>query len=1089
MSALSKSVCLLTVGFASILIGNTSHADSLLVSDNFTNATNNLNWYVYGYACLTAGSVTAGSSTAGSSTKAGTIPACSPVSDTVGSGAMRLTPAQNAQAGGIIYGGSGGNTAFPSSTGINVSWTAYSYGGNGADGMSFFLLSSPSATFTPPSQLGSQGGSLGYSCSQNPSGKTSMNGIANGFLAIGMDEYGNFGNQSDNTGTGACSSGYYSTSTGKCNSYYGNTIANEVAIRGAGNLQGLSTSNYSACSTTTQYKFFQIPGTSNGVYKFPSGQSVANTGASTRSAATPIGYRLQITPSQLMTLQYSYNGGSWTTIVNGQSITGISGTTLPSYMSFGFAASTGGLNDIHEITCFQAAPLTTSSSGASLNNQQSSQLQTGSQAYLAYYNSNNWYGGLTSNPIVVSSSGTVSVSASPTWDAGCNLTGGSCATTGATVASATPTPANRVILTSTTSTAGAGAAFNYSSSSSSAVLSNQNLMPYLRGDRTNEAANSNPVYRTRTSVLGDIINSSPVWAGPPSQNYGSTWTDSLYPTVSQPENGSSATSYSSFKSTYNSRANVVYVGANDGMLHGFRSGSYDSTGTTWGTSTIPNDGQEVLAYVPYTTYGNLPTYSQVIYPHQYYVDATPGVGDLFYGNKWHTWLVGGLGAGGQAIYALDVTDPTQFSTSNASSLVIGEWNSSSITCQNQSNCNGDLGYTYGTPVITRFHNGKWGAIFGNGYNSSTGVASIFVMMVDSSTGGVSFYEYKTGSGSTSSMNGIYYTTAVDLDSDNVVDYVYAGDLQGNVWRFDLTNANPSSWGVSNYSSSTTVAPLFKSSSSTPITTKLIVTAQRAGASNSRVMIYFGTGQKIPQTSTTPDSYASGSQYFFGVWDWNMSGWNGTSSSTKYASASSGPSSGYVGTGSTNLQQQTLSSGNTTTNTGNATISAIGGTSNAAVCWVDTKPCTSGNTQYGWQFTFPNLNGASKEQLIYNPQYLYGAIVFSSTIPATNSVYSCTAAVDQGWTYALNPVNGGNFAASVFSNSSGTFSGFNNGTTTVQVNAFKGNVTGSFQTVTYNNKNYLVYQTSSGVVQSGGNIMQMNPQNSLTGQRLTWIELR
>lgn len=1075
-------------GLMSIFFTGSCLAGSVVVSDNFTGATNSQNWYVYGYACLTAGSVTAGSSTAGSSSQAGTIPACNPTTDTSGSGAMRLTPAQNAQAGGIIYGGSGGNTAFPSGTGINVSWTAYSYGGNGADGMSFFLLSSPSASFTPPTQLGSQGGSLGYSCSQNSSGKTSMNGIANGFLAVGMDEYGNFGNSSDNTGTGACNYGYYNSSTGQCSYNVGSTIANEIAIRGAGNLQGLSTYNYSACSSTTQYKFFQMPGTSYGVYTLPSNQSIANTNASTRSSATPIGYRLQITPSQLLTLQYSYNGGAWTTIVNGQSITGISGSTLPSYMSFGFAASTGGLNDIHEITCFQAAPMTTSSSGASLNNQQSSQLQTGSQAYLAYYNSNNWYGGLTSNPILANSNGTVSVSTSPSWDASCNLTGGSCATTGNTVATATPAPASRVILTSSTGSTTTGAAFEYNSSSTSSVLSNSTLMSYLRGGRGNEAASASPVYRTRTSVMGDVINSSPAWVGPPSQGYGTIWADSLNSSASLPENGSGATTYSAFKQTYNNRANIVYLGANDGMLHGFRSGSYDSTGTTWGTSTVANDGVEVLAYVPSTTYGNLSTYSQVIYPHQYFVDATPGSGDLFYNNNWHSWLVGGLGSGGQAIYALDATNPSQFSEANASSLVIGEWNSSSITCQNKTNCGNDLGYTFGTPVITRFHNGNWGAIFGNGYNSTTGVASIFVMMVNASSGVVSFYEYQTGSGSSSSKSGIYYTTAVDLDGDNIVDYVYAGDLQGNVWRFDLTNSNPTNWGVTNYSGSSPAAPLFKSSSSTPITTKLVVTAQSAGATSKRVMVYFGTGQKIPQTSTSPDTYATGAQYFMGVWDWNMTAWNSVSS-TKFASKSSGPSGGSVLTGSTYLQQQTLSATNTTTNTGNSTISSIGGTSNNAVCWVDTQPCSSGNTQYGWQFTFPNLNGASKEQLIYNPQYLYGAIVFSSTIPAVNSVYSCTAAVDQGWTYALNPASGGNFSTSVFSNSSGTFSGFNNGTAVVQINAFKGNVTGSFQTVTYNNKSYLIYQTSSGVVQSGGNIMQMNPQNSLTGQRLTWIELR
>lgn len=1073
------------------------NAASLVVSDNFTGAINSQNWYVYGNACLTAGSQTSGNSGVGSTTTAGIIPKCSSITDTAGSGAMRLTSATNAQAGGIIYGGSGGNTAFSSSSGINIAWTSYTYGGNGADGMSFFLLQSSSSSFSPPSQLGSQGGSLGYSCSQNPSGKASMNGIVNGYLAVGMDEYGNFGNQSDNTGTGACNY----TSSGACASYVGNRIPNEIAIRGPGTLTGLSTSSYGACQTTSQYPFFKIPSTTYGVYTMGTGQTIANTSASTRSAATPIGYRLQITPSQLLTLQYSYNGGSWTTVVGGQPLTSLTGSSsITPYMSFGFAASTGGLNDVHEVTCFQAAPLTSSSSGASLNNQQSAQLQTGSQAYLAYYNANNWYGGLTSNPITASTSGNVSVSTTPTWDAACDLTGGSTCSTGASYAPTTPTPApaSRIILTTTsgsTSSASSGIPFEYSSSSSSTVLGNSTLMGYLRGSRTNESSTASPIYRTRSSVMADVMNSSPAWVGPPQQSYGTTWTDLLNSSDPLYENASTATTYPAFKTTYNARANVVYVGANDGMLHGFRSGSYDVTGSTWGTSTVPNDGKEVLAFVPSTVYSNLPTYSQVIYSHQYFVDATPGTGDLFYANNWHSWVVGGLASGGQAIYALDVTNPANFSENNASSLVIGEWNNNSITCTQKTigvsttgsaaSCGADLGYTFGTPVITRFHNGSWGVVFGNGYNSSTGVAAIYIMMVDPTLGTKTFYEYSTGVGSSSSPNGIYYTTAVDLDGDGTTDYIYAGDLQGNVWRFDLTNASPANWGLTNYGSGSTAQPLFASSSSTPITTKLLVASEAAGATANRIMIYFGTGQKIPQTATTPDTYASGQQSFFGIWDWKMSSWNNLSS-TDYANYSAG--SGSIGTGSNYLVQQTMSTSNTTTSTGNSTIATIGGTSNNAICWVDNASCTKG--QYGWQFNFPY--SSSKEQLIYNPQFLYGAVVFNSTIPAVNSVYSCTAAVDQGWTYALNPANGGNFSnSSFFANSNGTFTGFtaSNGNV-VQVNAMQANVTGSFQTVTYNNGYYLVYQTSSGVVQQNGNIVKINAQNgSATSSRLTWIELR
>ena len=90
-------------------------------------------------------------------------------------------------------------------------------------------------------------------------------------------------------------------------------------------------------------------------------------------------------------------------------------------------------------------------------------------------------------------------------------------------------------------------------------------------------------------------------------------------------------------------------------------------------------------------------FSNPHYGHNFFVDATPGTGDLFYGGQWHTWLVGGLGAGGAAIFALDVTDPTNFTESNAASLVIGEWTPANIICVSNATCGNSLGNTYGTP--------------------------------------------------------------------------------------------------------------------------------------------------------------------------------------------------------------------------------------------------------------------------------------------------------------------------------------------------------------------------------------------------------
>ncbi len=1097
------------LGWSGLLCSGVAAASTLTVVDNFTGTANSVNWYAYGAlsasqtttstsspgACLTAGSTTAGSSGAASSTSAGIIPACGSgtggttgtIPDASGKGALRLTNNKNYQTGGIIYAGDSNGYAFPANTGINATWTSYSYGGTGADGLSFFLLSS-AQKITAPSSLGANGGSLGYSCSNqsgNATNKTmtgyGSTGIHNGYLAIGMDEFGNFSNKSDNTASGSSS---------------GQT-AGAIAIRGKGDISNDTYPSYGSTSiinmckngslngtAISDYPFYSLSGTTNGAYKVSSSTPLYES-ATTRASAKPHSYQLQITTGNLLTLRYSYNGGTWTTIANGIDITSIGGT-LPSYLTFGFAASTGGSTNYHEITCFQAAPLTTSNSGAGLN-QQSSEVQTGSQAYLAYYNSSNWYGGVTSNAITADSSGTVSVASTATWDGGCNLTGGSCSTTGTTIASAQGS-ASRSIL-SWNDSSKAGVAFqlgNLSSTQQTALNSSSTLAAYLRGDRSNETS----TYRARTSVMGDVINSGPTWVGPPLKSYGATWSDKIVSGASLPENGNSAVTYPTFATNNLTRTNMVFVGANDGMLHGFRSGAYNSSGVYDSSST--NDGKELLAYVPGTVVtSNLASYSNIIYSHAYFVDATPGSGDVFYNNSWHTWLVGGMGTGGKGIYALDVTTPANFSESNAASLVKGEWNSSTISCTyTNGSCGSDLGYTVGTPVITRFHNGKWGAVFGNGYNSSTGVASIFVMMIDPSTGAETFYEYSTGYGPSkdptgnSSNNGIYYVTPVDLDSDNIADYVYAGDLFGNMWRFDLTSSDPTKWVVSSYSG--TKQPLFSTPVNTttsgstttktlqPITTKPVVATLKASSTLPRVMVYFGTGSKVSATVSSSSTYASGDQYFYGVWDWNVSAWNALSS-TQFATTSNSPGT----LSASQLVTQTLSS---TTTSSSTTVATYGATTSNTVCWVDTSSCTS-NTQYGWKFYFP-YSSSQSEQLIYNPQYLNGAITFSTTIPAVNNITSCTNSVDTGWSYALSPASGGNFTTSYFANSSGTFSGVNG----LVVNAVQLSATGSFQVVTYSGATYLVYQTSSGY--ATGNVIAVNTQGvSTSGSRLTWIELR
>ena len=723
--------------------------------------------------------------------------------------------------------------------------------------------------------------------------------------------------------------------------------------------------------------------------------------------------------------------------------------------------------------CFQAAPADTASSSAGLNEKQTAQVQTGSQVYFAYYNPNNWSGSLTAQNLVIDPvTNLVSIAAVANWDASCVLTGltagQTCLATSVAGPAAAQGPASRSILSWNGS---AGVPLQYTSLSGAQQTTidagdatpTANRVNFLRGDRSNEV-NSLGVglYRQRASVLGDIVNSSPTWVGGPNAPFPTVWRDALYPAATPAENGGQT--YQAFASTDATRLNVVWSGANDGLMHGFRSGSYSATGAYVTTGATPNDGQEVLAYMPaavvntiHSTADATVDYSNVQYGHNFFVDAPPGTGDLYYANSWHTWLVGGLGAGGAAIYALDITDPTTFSEANAANLVLGEWNSTNLVCTNSATCKQSLGQTYGVPQIRRLHNGMWGVIFGNGFGSTSGDAGIYVMTVDPVTGGTTFYYLSTGA---TGSNGIAYATPADLDGDHITDYVYAGDLKGHLWRFDLTSSNPTNWAV------TSGGPLFTTPAGQPITTKVVVAASSSTVGTPRIVVSFGTGRQFPLTNTTPASYATGTQALYGVWDWNLTAWNSISPATYSALAA--PQTVTIAT----LQQQTVLS-SVPDSSGYRAVSTN------PICWVGTTKCAS-NTQFGW---YLNLPGAG-EQVIYSPVLEVGAFIVNTTIPPNTNALSCTPANPTGWTMAISPITGASFTKSFFGDSGGHFVNYNgqvvsglalSGTGSVSIVTTSGVSTGTF----------LVTQTTSGV----GVVKPINPLATAKGSRLTWVELR
>jgi type IV pilus assembly protein PilY1 len=467
-----------------------------------------------------------------------------------------------------------------------------------------------------------------------------------------------------------------------------------------------------------------------------------------------------------------------------------------------------------------------------------STLETNSALYFAFFNSANWSGDLVSFPL--DSNGDVDLTEA--WSAATILDSGS------PVSNST-----RKIITSNGSM---GVPFRWDPSKLSTAQQNdlsvsingvsngQNLLDYIRGDRTNEGPGN---YRVRSSILGDIVSSNPVFVGVPNLAWPSA----------APFPSTVGSRYSDFRSSLltTPRSEVVYVGANDGMLHGF-----DAVG-----------GYERIAYIPNylsstVTTSGLHYLANPLYSHNYYVDLAPTASDVYIdtgsGDQWHSILIGGSRAGGRGLFALDITNPSTFSEANADDIALWEFTDP------------DLGYTYSKPTIAMIGSGanpstaKWAAIFGNGYNDTgTGEAQLFIVYLEGGLDGIwtpstDYVKISTGVGSTTTPNGLATPVILDTNNNGVADRAYAGDLQGNLWAFDLTTNTVA------YTSSGTPAPLFiakdASGNRQPITSKPTASfhPSSSGSNDPDLLIFFGTGKYLE----TSDLVTTDQQTFYGVWD-------------------------------------------------------------------------------------------------------------------------------------------------------------------------------------------------------------------------------
>jgi len=274
-------------------------------------------------------------------------------------------------------------------------------------------------------------------------------------------------------------------------------------------------------------------------------------------------------------------------------------------------------------------------------------------------------------------------------------------------------------------------------------------------------------------------------------------------------------------------------------------------------------GFELFSYIPELIFSDLWKLTDPAYTHQYFVDGSPKGWDAYIGG-WKTVLVTTLGAGGKGLFALDVTNPGSSGTSDVMWEFDEENDDLDDAGVSDGVADGDLGYLIGSASVVRMADGQWAAIFGNGYDSANQHAVLFIVNI---ADGSLIRKIDTGVGT---LNGLSTPTVVDVNGDKIADRVYAGDLLGNLWAFDISSANSDNWKVG-YGTVASPAPLFTAEAydandtncTTSINTQPITSQPQVGRhAQGGMMIYFGTGKYF----AVGDGAVTDNNSFYAIWD-------------------------------------------------------------------------------------------------------------------------------------------------------------------------------------------------------------------------------
>lgn len=495
----------------------------------------------------------------------------------------------------------------------------------------------------------------------------------------------------------------------------------------------------------------------------------------------------------------------------------------------------------------------------------------------------------------------------------------------------------------------------------------QQRLAYIRGEQSYEGegvAN----FRPRATVLADFIHSQPVPVS------GARY----LPSMANRLEGNSA--YTDFAQSVQARQPMLYIGGNAGMLHAFDSSS----------------GAEVFAFIPTAVFAKLHQLTGHNYSHQYYVDGTPVVADIYADGQWRTILVGSLRAGGKGLFALDITDPAQIK-------LLWELDDSSPALQG---LGVKLGYSFPKPSIARLHSGQWAVVTGNGYQaagSDSGAAALY--LIDAFSGAlIKSLEVQSP---LRQPNGLSTPRLADYDADGVADYAYAGDLHGNLWRFDLlgdgalaATESPLShgyYGAKNGSSNQFkvaygAQPMFSATSTEGAHSQAITAAPSLIRHPSRhgYLVVFGTGRYFTVADKIAEqNYA---QTIYGIWDRQTQAQPTVIDTVTRAQ----------------LQAQHISSQASSTSIATAQQRQTRSISLQPVEWYSDFDASQAVKRRGWYLDLEH-DGFTGEMLVEEMRSLGSMLLFKTLIPNQDPCSSGT----EHWLYAIDPTSGGRMQHHIF----------------------------------------------------------------------------